>query len=337
MTHTMKKRIALLLASICMTAHANAPVYGPELQGFEYPAPLAHFEFAAQGQTLRMAYLDYQPEQPNGHSVVLMHGKNFCAATWHETAQFLQQAGFRVIVPDQIGFCKSAKPQHYDYSFSALANNTHALLASLKIDKATVIGHSMGGMLATRYALTYPQQVAQLVLVNPLGLEDWKQMGVPSLSAAQWLAREEAFTDERLRNYERNAYYAGEWKDEYEPWVQMIAGMYRGEGKHTVAQHSAWIYQMIFEQPVVHEFAQIKVPTFLMIGVKDNSALGKDWAQEPLKSQLGNYRAMALRAIKTIPGARLVLFPDLGHAPQIQNFDRFKTALINNLVVLDKD
>ena len=73
----MKKLIAMLLASVCMTAHANAPVYGPELQGFEYPAPLAHFEFAAQGQTLRMAYLDYQPEQPNGHSVVLMHGKNF--------------------------------------------------------------------------------------------------------------------------------------------------------------------------------------------------------------------------------------------------------------------
>jgi pimeloyl-ACP methyl ester carboxylesterase len=46
---------------------------------------------------------------------------------------------------------------------------------------------------------------------------------------------------------------------------------------------------------------------------------------------------MSLRAVKAIPGARLVLFPDLGHAPQMQNFERFKNALLNNLVVLEKD
>jgi pimeloyl-ACP methyl ester carboxylesterase len=113
--------------------------------------------------------------------------------------------------------------------------------------------------------------------------------------------------------------------------------MFRGPGKQTVARHSALVYEMIFEQPVLHEFAQLKVPTLLMIGVKDTTALGKDLVQEPLKSQLGNYRAMSLRAVKTIPGARLVLFPDLGHAPQTQNFDRFKTALVNSLVALNKD
>jgi pimeloyl-ACP methyl ester carboxylesterase len=211
------------------------------------------------------------------------------------------------------------------------------LLASLKIKKPTVIGHSMGGMLATRYALTYPDEVTQLVMVNPLGLEDWKALGVPALSVDEWYARELDFTDERLRNYERSTYYAGEWKDEYEPWVQMIAGMFRGPGKQAVARQSAQAYQMIFEQPVVHEFGQIKVPTLLLIGQKDTTALGKDLAPEPLKSQLGNYRAMSLRAVKAIPGARLVLFPDLGHAPQLQNPDRFKNALINNLTALEKD
>jgi pimeloyl-ACP methyl ester carboxylesterase len=337
MTLPMKKLLALLCLTAALSVHADAPVYGPELQGFDYPAPVSSFHFKAQNQAMHMAYLDYQPTQANGHAVVLLHGKNFCAATWHDTAQLLQQAGFRVIVPDQIGFCKSTKPDNYSYSFAGLANNTHALLKSLKIDKATVIGHSMGGMLATRYALMFPQEVTQLVMVNPLGLEDWKALGVPSLSVDQWYARELEFTDERLRNYERNNYYAGEWKDEYEPWVQMIAGMFRGPGKQTVAKHSALVYEMIFEQPVLHEFAQLKVPTLLMIGVKDTTALGKDLVQEPLKSQLGNYRAMSLRAIKTIPGARLVLFPDLGHAPQTQNFDRFKIALVNSLVALDKD
>jgi len=337
MTHPMKKLLALLLMTSALAAHADAPVYGVELQGFDYPVPVASFTFTAQGQSMHMAYLDYQPKEANGHAVVLLHGKNFCAATWHDTSQMLQQAGFRVIVPDQIGFCKSSKPDNYSYRFAGLADNTHALLKSLNIDKVTLIGHSMGGMLATRYALMFPQEVTQLVMVNPLGLEDWKALGVPSLSIDQWYERELGFTDERLRNYERSTYYAGEWKDEYEPWVQMIAGMFRGPGKPTVARHSALVYEMIFEQPVLHEFAQLKVPTVLMTGVKDTTALGKDLVQEPLKSQLGNYRAMSLRAVKTIPGARLVLFPDLGHAPQMQNFDRFKTALVNNLVALDKD
>ena len=337
MTPPMKNLFCLLLLCLGLNAFADESVYGPQLQGFDYPAPVSQFNFNAQKQPLQMAYLDYKPSKPNGHTVVLMHGKNFCAATWHDTSLILQQAGLRVIVPDQIGFCKSSKPSNYAFSFTELANNTHALLASLKIKKATVIGHSMGGMLATRYALMFPNEVTQLVMVNPLGLEDWKAMGVPSLTDDQWYQRELAFTDERLRNYQLNTYYANEWKPEYEPWIQMIAGMYRGPGKEAVAWNAALTFGMIFNQPVVHEFPQIKVPTLLLIGEKDTTAIGRDMVDEPLKSQLGNYRAMALRAVKSIPGARLVLFPDLGHAPQIQNPDRFKTALVNSLVALEKD
>ena len=337
MTKLMKHLFGLLFLAVGLNTLADAPVYGPQLQGFEYPAPVVEFAFTGQGQALQMAYLDYKPTKPNGHAVVLMHGKNFCAATWHDTSVALQQAGLRVIVPDQIGFCKSSKPANYAYSFVELARQTHALMVSLKIKKATVIGHSMGGMLATRYALMYPAEVTQLVMVNPLGLEDWKAMGVPPLTDDQWYQRELAFTDERLRNYQLSTYYANEWKPAYEPWIQMIAGMYRGPGKETVAWHAALTFGMIFNQPVVHEFGQIKVPTLLLIGEKDTTAIGRDLVDEPLKSQLGNYRAMALRAVKTIPGARVVLFPDLGHAPQIQNPDRFKTALLHSLVALETD
>ena len=337
MNALMKTLLMGLWLGVLLTARADPVVYGGELQGFEYPAPVAQFPFTSQGQAMHMAYLDYQPTQANGHSVVLLHGKNFCASSWHDTAVVLQQAGFRVIVPDQIGFCKSSKPDGYRYSFEQLADNTHALLGALHINQATVIGHSMGGMLATRYALRFASAVEQLVLLNPLGLEDWKALGVPALTHEEWLARELAFSEERLRDYERNTYYAGEWKEEYEPYVQVMAGMFRGPARQTLALHSAWVYQMIFEQPVVQEFSQLQVPTLLMVGAKDSSALGKDWAPASLKSQLGHYRAMALRAVKTIPSARLVLFPDLGHAPHIQNFERFITALVNSLSALDKD
>ena len=66
---------------------------------------------------------------------MLLHGKNFCAATWDATIRRLSDAGYRVIAPDQIGFCKSSKPEHYQYSFQQLARNTHALLESLGVSR----------------------------------------------------------------------------------------------------------------------------------------------------------------------------------------------------------
>ena len=82
-------------------------------------------------------------------------------------------------------------------------------------------------MLAVRYGLMFPQDVDELALINPIGLEDWKAKGVPSLSIDQWYGRELNTAAETIRAYEKATYYAGEWRDSYEPWVQMLAGMYR--------------------------------------------------------------------------------------------------------------
>ncbi len=209
----------------------DSPAYGAELQGFDYPHPVHQFTFASQQKTLQMSYMDVQPAQPNGRTAVLLHGKNFCAATWEQTIDELTAAGYRVIAPDRIGFCKSSKPASYQFSFHQLAHNTHALLESLGIDRATVIGHSTGGMLAVRYGLMYPQETQQLVLVNPIGLEDWKAKGVPALSVDDWYARELKTTADGIRRYEQATYYAGQWSPSYEQWVQMLAGMYRGPGQ----------------------------------------------------------------------------------------------------------
>ena len=73
----------LYIAGLFMASSvpALAATYGPELQGFQYPYPLAHFSFESQGKTLQMGYMDVPASgKPNGRSVVLMHGKNFCAA-----------------------------------------------------------------------------------------------------------------------------------------------------------------------------------------------------------------------------------------------------------------
>ncbi|MHA4967538.1 alpha/beta fold hydrolase [Pseudomonas extremorientalis] len=312
-----------------------AATYGPELQGFDYPYPLKHFEFQSQGESLQMGYMDVPANgKPNGRSVVLMHGKNFCGATWESSIKALSDAGYRVIAPDQIGFCSSSKPDHYQYSFQQLALNTHQLLEKLGVQKATLVGHSTGGMLATRYALMYPGQTEQLALVNPIGLEDWKALGVPSLSVDQWYARELNVSAEGIRKYQLNTYYVGRWKPEYERWVDMYAGLSNGPGHTRVAWNSALIYDMIFTQPVYYEFKDLKMPTLLLIGTSDNTAIGKDVAPPAVKAKLGNYAVLGKQAAKLIPHATLVEFPGLGHAPQMEEPARFHAALLQGLNAL---
>ncbi len=314
-------------------ADDEGPAYGPELQGFNYPAPVLHFRFTSQGNSLDMAYMDVKPDKPNGRTAVLLHGKNFCAATWQGTIEVLSRAGYRVIAPDQIGFCKSTKPAHYQYSFQQLAANTHALLASIGIDHATVVGHSTGGMLAARYGLMYRGDVDQLVLVDPIGLEDWKAKGVPWQSVDAWYQQELKTTADGIRNYERTTYYAGTWEPRYEPWVQMLAGMYRGPGRDIVAWNSALLYDMIYTQPVFYELKDLAMPVLLMIGDKDTTAIGKNLAPPAIRATLGNYPVLGKAAAAVIPHAHLVEFPDLGHAPQIQAPDDFHKALLDGLQV----
>ncbi|MGD1039103.1 MAG: alpha/beta hydrolase [Roseiarcus sp.] len=326
--------LGFALASVPLARAApvdDAPAYGPELQGFDYPWPVSHFRFTSQGADLDMAYMDVKPARPNGGAVVLLHGKNFCAATWQDAIAVLSEAGYRVIAPDQIGFCKSTKPEHYQYSFQQLAGNTHALLASLGISRATIVGHSTGGMLAIRYGLMYPDEATKLVLVDPIGLEDWKAKGVPWQSVDAWRQQELHTSADGIRDYERMTYYAGTWSPAYERWVQMLAGMYRGPGKEIVAWNSALLYDMIYTQPVCYEFGQLKMPVLLMIGDKDTTAIGKNLAPASVRPTLGDYPALGKAAAAAIPHARLIEFPDLGHAPQIQAPEIFDKALIDGM------
>ena len=325
--------ITATLLSTFATAHAaDEQSYGPELEGFTYPYPVQQYQFTSQGTPLHMAYMDVKPTvAANGRTAVLLHGKNFCGATWDATIKVLTGAGYRVIAPDQIGFCKSSKPEHYQYTFQQLADNTHALLESIGIKRATFVAHSTGGMLAIRYALMYPQATEQLALVNPIGLEDWKTLGVPPLGVDKWYARELGQNADKIRNYEKSTYYVNTWKPEYEQWVQMLAGMNRGPGKKLVAWNSALLYDMIYTQPVVYELPLLKVPTMLMIGMKDTTAIGKDAAPEAIRPTLGHYAELGKKAAQAIPGATLVEFPNLGHAPQMQDPDAFHGALLKGL------
>src|SRR4051812_26408000 len=167
--------------------------------------------------------MDVSPERPNGKTVVLLHGKNFNGAYWEQTATDLSKAGYRVIIPDQVGFGKSSKPKSLQYSFQLLAANTNSLLEQLNISKICLLGHSMGGMLAVRFALLFPEKVEKLILENPIGLEDYKTL-VPYQSVDDWYKGELKQTYASIKNYQQTNYYGGNWKPEFDRWAKLLAG-----------------------------------------------------------------------------------------------------------------
>ncbi|SEW09268.1 alpha/beta fold hydrolase [Chitinophaga arvensicola] len=331
----MKQKI-YLLAIACLTLLSSTlpaqqiPAQDITLSQYKYPFPVHSLKLHIQGQHLEMAYMDVQPSRPNGKTIVLLHGKNFCGAYWDSTAADLSNNGYRVIIPDQIGFGKSSKPKTFQYSFQQLAQNTKTLMDSLHIDKTAILGHSMGGMLATRFALMYPQITEKLILENPIGLEDWK-VKVPYQSIDKWYKAELQQNYEKIKQYMMDSYYAGKWAPAYDKWAQLQASWTSNPDYSIVAWNSALTYDMIFTQPVLYEFENITAPTLLIIGQRDRTALGKANVPEDVRKTLGNYPELGNYAAKKIPHARLVPIEGVGHLPHIEAYTKFITPLLEFL------
>jgi pimeloyl-ACP methyl ester carboxylesterase len=293
----------------------------------DYPHPVKTFTFESQQQMLSMRYMDVVPEGQVKGVMMLLHGKNFTGAYWQQTIAYLVGLGYRVVVPDQVGFGLSSLPKHYQFTFAQLAANSKALLTHLEIDSVTVMGHSMGGMLATRFALQYPETTRQLLLLNPIGLEDWRAMGVPYVSV------DTIYNNERKKNfgdikiYQQNSYYDGRWNNDYARWAQLLAESYQSKQGDRFAWNMALTADMVLSQPVLYEFDQLQVPTTLLIGTRDRTAIGRDLVDKETAQQMGDYTKLGKTVAEQIPDAKLVEFDDVGHLPHIEAPDRFFAAL----------
>lgn len=297
-------------------------------QSVEYPHPVQYIQLSLQQRTsIRMAYMDVQPERPNGQTVVLLHGKNFNGFYWKDVIPFLRDSGYRVVVPDQVGWGRSDKPDLH-YSFHMLAANTAALLDSLQVDSVFVVGHSMGGMLATRFALLYPERVRGLVLENPIGLEDYRTF-VPYVPLDTLWARERSATYASIKKYQQTYYPV--WKPEYEPYVVAQAEALQSPDFPQVAWVNALTYQMIYQQPVVYEFDSLRVPTLLVMGQEDRTVVGKNLLPPAEAERRGQYPQLGRSLQERIPGARLMELRGVGHIPHIQDNEIFRKTLLDFL------
>ena len=321
-----------LLPLLAAPAAAQTQPLGADLERFAYPYPVHWFETRSQGAPVRMAYLDVAPTgAANGETAVLLHGKNFCAATWESSIAALARAGYRVVAPDQIGFCKSSKPAGYQYSFRALASLTEALLDAAGAGKVTLIGHSTGGMLAMHYALLHPERFARLILVNPLGLNDTLAEGVPYADIGT-LRAEEAETDRAsIKAYQQRVYYQDRWRPAYDRWVDMLAGQYAGPGGDRVRDAQARLSDMIQSQPVTGQIPDIAVPTTLIVGQRDRTSFRRGSAPEAVRPRVRTVPAAAEEAVARFPDARLIRLDALGHSPQVEAPARFEALLLRTM------
>lgn len=308
----------------------NGP-FPEDLNGsnFTYPFPVKVFRFTSQLQELEMAFMDIKPScKANGKTAVLFHGKNFCGPTWNTTIRALANKGYRVIAPDQIGFCKSSKPLNYQFSTNQLVYNTRGMLNALNIGNVTVIGHSLGGMLGIRFALQYPDTVDEMAIVDAVGLEDYVEKGVPYISVDDNYKQEASSTYASIKAYEQQFYYVGQWDPSYDVWVNMLVNIYNGSQREGFLRCQARIVDLVLTSPIAHYFADIKPRMLLIVGDKDKTAIGAQWAPPAVAAKLGHFDQLGPEVIAQVPDGTLIQFADLGHAPQISDPKDFHAALL---------
>jgi len=312
---------ALPLCLALGAANAQAPAdYGPmspNMEDVPYPHPVSTFSFVVYGKDVRMAYMDVKPTAaPNGQTVVLLHGFNFSGEAWRGTIDVLAREGFRVIVPDQIGFGRSSKPP-IPYTFNDMALNTRRLLQSLGVERAAVVGHSMGGMLASRFAMAYPAVTTHVVMVNQIGLTDARPGRAPRYLDDAY--RTDTTRPPAMRTYEavRQSItrYFVTWKPEYEKYVRIHWGWQQSPDWAWFSQVRAALGQMLSAETVVYDWQHIKSKALVIGGAMDTPA----------------YPAQARHVAESIPGAELELIDNIGHCPQLEAPEIFHPKLVRFL------
>jgi pimeloyl-ACP methyl ester carboxylesterase len=321
--------VALQTAGRAQTPTQTTPQAGKEVapvgiapgsiddEDVPYPYPVQFLPLTLYGQDVRLAFMDIPAAgAANGRVVVLLHGMNFGGFYFGGPIEVLRTAGFRVIVPDQIGFGRSSKPI-IPYNFHDMAANTRKLLVSRGVSKAAIVGHSMGGMLAARFSASYPDVVERTVLCNPIGLTDvrWK---------TPWPGAEEAYRatmsqtqDELYQGFEQTIrrYFPDAWKPEYERFVRIMYAPTLSADWPRLAMVRAIYRQITYLDPVVHDWEHIQARTLVIGGDKD----GVDFPK------------LAKHVADTVPHAELVLIPNVGHVPHIQSPEVFNQAVLKFL------
>lgn len=307
--------VVISLACIAALTTAQPAEWGamsPSMEDVPYPHPVSFLSFRMYGQDVRMAYMDVAPvTAASGQVVVLLHGGNFFAEYWKGTIEVLRHEGFRVLATDRIGYGRSSKPI-VPYTLHDMALHIKKLLDELNIESAAIVGHSMGGMVTSRFAFSYPEMTTHAVMVNQVGLTDARL-------ERPWRDPEEQYQASLNRSYESirrgiERYFVN-WSDDYEYFIRLHYGWTLSGDWPQYAAVRALISQTFYADPVVYDWPHIEARTLVIGGAVDGP----------------RYPELAKNVADTIPNAELFLIDDVGHLPHLEAPEIFHRELVRFL------
>lgn len=251
----------------------------------------------------------YYEEYGAGDALVLIQGLTYATPMWHWQIPELQKY-FRVIAFDNRGSGRSGKPDT-PYSIRMFADDTVALMDTLGIKHAHVLGISMGGLIAQEVALSFPERVDRLVLCATLfGGATASPLDPGTLSYL--MNYQEKVSDEVVRL--EIAYGSGSGFTERHP--DRVTRMVQFK-QQTRPPRFAYFRQLASGTGYVSEdrLRKMKIPTLILAGKQDRII--------PVEN------SSKLHAL--IPGSQLKIFEDAGHHPHMEIPDEFNQAVIEFL------
>lgn len=284
---------ALLLTTSLPVLAYDKGVVEEMLLGQEQIAGLARHEVTLDGQ--KIVYLDNDRNKA-AQTVVLVHGFGDSSLSWTFFARMFRGGDYRVIVPDLLGFGRSARPADGDYSYAAQSRRVLALLKSLGVNRAHLVGNSMGGGIVAQMALDQPSAVASLTLMDAAGVH-YKTTELD----AQLLKGSNFLVPKKPEDFDRLLTFATQTKPlSPRPVVEYLADR---------AVKDSALHEKIFNQVLLADINfllldldRIKTPTLIVWGEKDRV--------------LSPENAKVFK--KYIPDSRVVTFPNAGHIPMIE-------------------
>lgn len=255
-----------------------------------------------------------------GPALVLIHGITATSRTWREVLPRLAEH-HTVLAPDLLGHGESAKPRG-DYSLGAYASGVRDLMIALGIDKATIIGHSLGGGVAMQLAYQFPERLERLVLVSSggLGREVHLMLRLAALPGAEFVLP--LIVAQPLRD-------AGE----FVAGALGKLGLRAGPDLEEIALGFASLGDTEARQAFVHTARSI-----IDVGGQRVSAADRLYLAQEVPSLLvwGERDRIipvehGYRAHELMPGSRLEVFPGMGHFPHRGDPQRF-VELITDFV-----
>ncbi len=267
------------------------------------------------GDSLNIVYAD---EGKGKDTLIFIHGLGSYLPVWKPNIDTLK-AHNRCIALDLPGYGKSSKGG-FEYSMSFFAETLHGLMENLKIEKATFVGHSMGGQIAITFALKYPEKVNKLILIAPAGFETFK--------AEQIQLMESFSTSEQIKNTPNQKIKSNMEVNFYDmpPTAEfMIQDRINMKEESDFSKYTQAVSKSVtgmLEEPVFERLNDIQAPTMIIFGKEDKLIPNKFFNAQLSTSQV------AQAGSQKIKNAQLHLIDKAGH---LVNFE--KAQLVNDFIL----